>query len=84
MALAVADSGKVSRLTAEILRQLHDEEAQAQTLDLIRARVEQYEADYQLDSAEIHEAIRTGRLVETHQVCQWLMDYHVLLRAGEA
>lgn len=53
----------------------------------LRARVIAYEARYSLKSDEIHQAIEEGRLQETEEVCDWIIDYEALrkrdaVRAG--
>jgi hypothetical protein len=84
MALAVPTAGNASERVAAILIQLLDEAAQARTIDHIRARVTEFERQYNVASQDLHAAIDAGKLEESHDVCEWLIDYELLLRAGEA
>lgn len=54
-----------------------------QTLERLRARVEGFERRYGIPSAEVHAAIEAGRLRETDEVCDWILDDE-LVRAAEA
>ncbi|MND09925.1 hypothetical protein D3C83_336340 [compost metagenome] len=47
----------------------------------LRIRVLAYEAQFGIPSSEIHEAIEDGRLVETLDVCEWIMDLYALEQA---
>jgi hypothetical protein len=85
MDLVVTNSKTIAdQWASEIARQLHDEAAQERALAEIRLRVREYENRYGLRSDELHQAIESGRLEESHDVCRWMMDYHVLIRAGDA
>jgi len=44
----------------------------------VEARVKAYEAQFGLPSSEIHDALDRGDLVETLDVCNWIMDYEWL------
>ena len=69
---------------ARIENQLQDHARQAQNLQLIRERVRRYERQYNIASENVHRAIDEGVLTETHEVCQWIFDYNILVRLGEA
>ncbi len=47
----------------------------------LRSRVLAYEAQFGISSSDIHHAIEDGRLVETLEVCEWLMDLYALEQA---
>jgi uncharacterized membrane protein len=83
MALVVIHDDDASQLVAAVSMQLQDKAAQARTLELIRARVRQFERRYNVASDDLHGAIDAGKLEETADVCQWILDYNLLLRAGE-
>lgn len=44
----------------------------------LEARVLAYEQKYGMPSADVHQAIEDRRLVETLEVCEWLMDVEML------
>jgi len=44
----------------------------------VAARVRAYEEQFGLPSSDIHDAIDRGDLVETLDVCNWIMDYEWL------
>jgi hypothetical protein len=44
----------------------------------LEARVLAYEQQFGIPSSEVHEAIDSGRLQETLEVCNWLIDIEVL------
>lgn len=66
----------------ELAAQLLAEQAVIeQYLDGIREleeRVLAYEQKFGIESADVHEAIDSGRLKETLEVCDWLMDFEML------
>ena len=47
-------------------------------LAALRSRVLAYEEQFGIPSSEVHEAIEDGRLVETLDVCEWIMDIEIL------
>ena len=47
----------------------------------LRSRVLAYEEQFGIPSSEVHEAIEDGRLQETLEVCDWIMDFEVLEQA---
>jgi hypothetical protein len=49
----------------------------------LRRSVRAYEEQFGIPSSEIHHAIKDGRLVETLDVCEWLMDFEVLSKAEQ-
>ncbi|HEX5498847.1 MAG TPA: hypothetical protein VFX03_06465 [Thermomicrobiales bacterium] len=50
--------------------------------ETLRQRIRAYEERYQIRSDEVHAAIDSGRLVETEEVCDWIMDYELLQRSA--
>lgn len=44
--------------------------------------VRTYETRYELRSESVSEALRTGRLPETFEICDWLVAYEALKRIG--
>ena len=44
----------------------------------LEAQVLAYEQKYGIPSSEVHEAIDAGRLDETEEVCNWLIDIEML------
>jgi hypothetical protein len=47
-------------------------------LAALRSRVLAYEEQFGIPSSEVHEAIEDGRLQETLEVCDWIMDIEIL------
>lgn len=41
----------------------------------LRQRIEAYELRYEMPSHRLQEALDTGRLHETHEVCRWVVAY---------
>ncbi len=72
------------RLSSEITRQRQDSAAHARTVEQLRGRVYACEVKFNVRSSDIHQAIDSGELVETSEVCRWIMDYDMLVRAGKA
>jgi len=56
-------------------------EHHAEYMTELRSRVLAYEAQFGIQSSDVHDAIEDGRLQETLQVCEWLMDLYVLEQA---
>jgi hypothetical protein len=50
-------------------------------IDKIRSRVLACEEKFGIPSSQIHEAIESGQLYETLEVCEWIIDYELLSRA---
>lgn len=46
----------------------------------LATRIADYERRYGVPSDAVHAAIDRGELVETHEVCEWLMDVDLLQR----
>jgi hypothetical protein len=84
MARKVIPTDPIALSVARIEMQLQDRAQQAQNLELIRERVRQHEQRYNILSQDVHRAIDEGVLRETHEVCQWILDYNILVRLGEA
>ena len=55
--------------------------ANDQALGELRRRIQQYEEHYNLSSEDLHQAVTTKQLSETLDVCDWLIEYSVLVRA---
>jgi hypothetical protein len=47
----------------------------------LQVNIRAYEERFGISSEDIHAAIEDGRLVETEDVCDWIMDYELLKRA---
>jgi len=69
-------------LAAELIRRRAILLEHAQTVERLRERVAGFERRYGIPSNEIHAAIEQGRLDETEEVCDWILDYE-LVRAAE-
>lgn len=71
----------VEETVARLYRELNDPVLMAARLEELGDRVAAYERQFGMPSSEIHAAIDRGDLVETLEVCKWIMDYESLLRA---
>jgi len=71
-------------LAAETIKRLqadrYNYEKHAELRAELEARVRDREAQYGIASSEVHAAIDDGRLIETEDVCDWIMDYELLIR----
>ncbi|MBL8127103.1 MAG: hypothetical protein JNM64_05675 [Chloroflexia bacterium] len=72
------------RLAAEIARKSRDSSERERVVARLRSRVQAYERQFNIRSGDIHRAIDAGELRETSDICRWIMDYDVLVRAGKA
>ena len=61
-----------------ILRRHREERA------ALRLRIAANEARFGIASSELHQAIDDGRIVETSEVCDWLIDIELLTRIENA
>ncbi|MDQ2655426.1 MAG: hypothetical protein M3Z20_20545 [Chloroflexota bacterium] len=75
-------AAEAEQRAAKALEQLNDDAFQAAFLANLVQRVESCEQEYGLRSEDVGKAIDAGELVETHEVCQWLLDYKSLVRLG--
>lgn len=84
MALTVQTptAAEADRRAAELLEQLADKTVQDSFLSDLQHRVASFERQYELRSEDVSQAINSGQLAESHEVCQWLLDYKMLLRLG--
>jgi hypothetical protein len=73
---------EAERRAAKLLEQLDDDEFQDAFFADLEQRVASFEQQYGLRSEDVGQAINAGVLVESHDVCQWLLDYKLLLRLG--
>jgi hypothetical protein len=46
----------------------------------LEAQVLAYEQQFGIPSSDVHEAIDDGRLQETEDVCDWILDFEMLER----
>lgn len=85
MVLAIRKSETwADRLVAEIARRFRDASEHERVVAKLRLRVQAYERQFEIRSCDIHRAIDSGELTETAEVCRWIVDYDVLVRAGKA
>lgn len=71
-------------MAEEIARKLRDSSEHERVLAILRSRVRENERKFNIRSCEVHRAIDAGELTETSEVCRWIMDYDVLVRAAKA
>lgn len=77
-----AASERVAALLATIESDLATLRRVQSRRETLRARVESYEARFGIPSDEIHAAIDDGRLVESDEVCDWIIAHDVLQRSA--
>lgn len=68
-------------LTVELCARLQIIDEHVEYLRQIMVRVQAMEARYRIASADIHDAIEAGTILETFDVCNWIMDYEILKRS---
>jgi hypothetical protein len=78
MALTKSTTPDIEAKIEELLAQRDDPYAQERLLRETRLRVQGYEAKFGIPSERIHQAIDDGTLVETLEVCHWIMEYDLL------
>ncbi len=50
-------------------------------VERLQSKIHDYETRYEIDSADVPAAIEDGRLTESSEVCDWLLDFELLQRA---
>lgn len=60
---------------ANIIRQHHEH------VEALESRIAEFERRYGVPSSRIHQAIDSGELYESLEVCDWIMDVELLQRA---
>jgi hypothetical protein len=81
MATTSTCRGETEELVTELLARRPEEIDDAQFLLELRRSLKQYEDRYNLPSDRLHAALAAGDLTETLDVCDWLIQYSLLLRA---
>lgn len=69
------------QLLTDLLAQRPAESDSAQVVIELRQSLKQYEDRYNVPSDRLHAALEAGDLTETLDVCDWLIQYSMLLRA---
>lgn len=75
-------ANRVDTRADDLLRELALLRQIAQRREALRQRIAAYEDRYQIRSDDIHTAIDSGRLTETEEVCDWIMEYELLQRTA--
>jgi hypothetical protein len=78
MVLTNPTTATFKTLTEQWLDENDTPERHAKYMTELRSRVLAYEAQFGIQSSDVHDAIEDGRLQETLNVCEWLMDLYVL------
>ena len=81
MALKKHEAITPQDLVQRLLRERDDPRLMEQRRAELEARVAAFEARFGLPSDRIHEAIESGQLEETVEVCDWIFDYETLVRS---
>jgi hypothetical protein len=81
MALTKSTAPDIDAKIEELLAQRDDQDTQERMLEETCLRVQGFEAKFGIPSERIHQAIDEGTLVETLEVCHWIMEYDLLCRA---
>lgn len=71
-------------LAAALLRERETLLEQQAEIVALQARVAAYEQKFGIPSAWIHDAIDRGELIETLEVCDWIMDVEQLQQESAA
>ncbi len=45
-----------------------------------KTRVAQHEQKFEMTSDEMRRKLKSGEIVETFEICKWLMDLHILAK----
>lgn len=84
MKLKLSDYAKMSQAEKDTaLRKLVEAAQQPATEETIAEwmeRIAVYEKQYEMTSDEMREKLKSGEIVETFEICKWLMDLKVLRR----
>lgn len=83
MALATTLPLGTEQTIVKLLAQLNSPEEQSRLLAQTRMMVKSYEEKFGLRSEQIHDAIDSGELAETVEVCHWIFQYDILRRVTE-
>lgn len=81
MAMTKATTTETEARIEQLLAQREDAAAQERMREETRRSVQQFEAKYGISSEQIHQAIDDGSLIETFEVCRWIIEYNLLARA---
>ncbi len=82
MAREMKSTNGASAQTEALLHEIARLRRVAHQQDALRQRIRAYEERYQIRSDEVHAAIDSGRLVETAEVCDRIMDHELLQRSA--
>ena len=66
------------QLADQLLAEMAVIEKYHESVRELEAQVLAYEQKYGMPTSEVHDAIEDGRLIETLEVCEWLMDADML------
>jgi predicted transcriptional regulator len=68
------------QLADQLLAEMAVIEKYHESVRELEAQVLAYEQKYGMPTSEVHDAIEDGRLVETEEVCDWILDSEMLER----
>lgn len=68
-------------IARDLLRQTQTARPCDEQVARLQSRIEANERRYDISSSMIHQAIESGTLSETPEVCDWIMDVELLKRA---
>jgi hypothetical protein len=84
MKIKSSDLAKMSKDERnEALKKLAHAAQQPPTEETIaewKKKVASHEEQYQMTSDEMRKKLKSGEIIETFEICKWLMDLHVLDR----
>lgn len=87
MKLKLSDYAKMSEeeKTAALKKLVDAAQAppKEETIAEWKAKVACYEKQYEMSSDEMRRLLSNGEIFETHEICKWLMDLHVLERLNK-
>jgi hypothetical protein len=75
-------TSRARQLAEDLLDQREALRKSQELREAIARQVTEFEQRFNVRSSEVHDAIREGKLRETHEVCQWLIYHEIVERTG--
>ncbi len=70
-----------NQLADQLLTEMAVSDRYRESVRELEAQVLAYEKKYGIPTSDVHDAIEDGRLIETEEVCDWILDSEMLARA---
>lgn len=82
MRIKLSDLAKMSKEEKDATLKAFVKKAQEppseETIAEWKNKIAKYEEQYEMTSDEMRKKLSTGEIIETFEICKWLMDLHVL------